>query len=72
MPAKDTVLLHLSDTEATTKLIRKDVDNLVQNIKDNLSLECLRIENSEYTIPKILLKRLDIKFCELSELVAGC
>ena len=38
MPAKDTVLLHHSDTEATTKLIRKDVDNLVQNIKDNLKL----------------------------------
>jgi hypothetical protein len=38
MPAKDTVLLHLSDTEATTKMIRKDVDNLVQNIKDNLKL----------------------------------
>ena len=35
-------------------------------------LEFLRIENSEYTIPKILLKRLDMKFCELSELVAGC
>jgi hypothetical protein len=38
MPAKDTVLHHLSDTEATTKMIRKDVDNLVQNIKDNLKL----------------------------------
>ena len=40
MPAKETnaVLLHLSDTEATTKLIRKDVDKLVQNIKDNLKL----------------------------------
>jgi len=35
MPAKDNVIL-LSDTE--TKLIRKDVDNLVQNIKDNLKL----------------------------------
>jgi hypothetical protein len=44
MPAKENpssaaVLLHLSpDTEATTKLIRKDVDKLVQNIKDNLKL----------------------------------
>ena len=35
MPAKENVLL-LSETE--TKLIRKDVDNLVQNIKDNLKL----------------------------------
>ena len=35
MPAKENVLL-LSDNE--TKLIRKDVDNLVQNIKDNLKL----------------------------------
>jgi len=35
MPAKENVLL-LSENE--TKLIRKDVDNLVQNIKDNLKL----------------------------------
>lgn len=39
MPAKDSLHLQLSpDAEATTKLIRKDVDNLVQNIKDNLKL----------------------------------
>lgn len=35
MPAKENVLL-LSENE--TKLIRKDVDHLVQNIKDNLKL----------------------------------
>jgi len=35
MPAKENVLL-ISEDE--TKLIRKDVDNLVQNIKDNLKL----------------------------------
>jgi len=35
MPAKENVIL-LSDNEA--KLIRKDVDHLVQNIKDNLKL----------------------------------
>ena len=35
MPAKENVIL-LSENE--TKLIRKDVDNLVQNIKDNLKL----------------------------------
>ena len=35
MPAIENVLL-LSENE--TKLIRKDVDNLVQNIKDNLKL----------------------------------
>jgi len=35
MPAKENLIL-LSDNE--TKLIRKDVDHLVQNIKDNLKL----------------------------------
>lgn len=35
MPAKDNVLLL---TESETKLIRKDVDNLVLNIKENLIL----------------------------------
>jgi hypothetical protein len=40
MPAKENAaaVIQLSDAEATTKLIRKDVDKLVQNIKDNLKL----------------------------------
>jgi len=37
MPAKENVLL-LSDSANQTILIRKDVDNLVQNIKENLKL----------------------------------
>jgi len=37
MPAKENVLL-LTESAAQTILIRKDVDNLVQNIKDNLCL----------------------------------
>ena len=36
MPAKESVLVKLSDNE--TKFLRKDVDHLVQNIKDNLKL----------------------------------
>ena len=37
MPAKENILL-LTDSSNQTKLIRKDVDNLVQNIKENLKL----------------------------------
>merc|ERR1711936_104464 len=37
MPAKENVLL-LSESANQTILIRKDVDNLVQNIKENLKL----------------------------------
>ena len=37
MPAKDNVLL-LTESANQTILIRKDVDNLVQNIKENLKL----------------------------------
>jgi len=50
MPAKENpsaVLLHLSDTEATTKLIRKDVDKLVQNIKDNLKLSYEAVQHDK-------------------------
>jgi len=43
MPAKENVLL-LSESANQTILIRKDVDNLVQNIKDNLILT--QYENS--------------------------
>ena len=54
MPAKENpsaaVLLHLShDTEATTKLIRKDVDKLVQNIKDNLKLSYEAVQQHDKT-----------------------
>lgn len=51
MPAKDSVLLHLSDAEATTKLIRKDVDNLVQNIKDNLKLSFEAVHEKAMSSP---------------------
>lgn len=37
MPAKENVIL-LSESSNQTILIRKDVDNLVQNIKENLKL----------------------------------
>jgi len=37
MPAKENILL-LAESNNQTKLIRKDVDNLVQNIKENLKL----------------------------------
>jgi len=37
MPAKENILL-LTESNTQTKLIRKDVDNLVQNIKENLKL----------------------------------
>eukprot|EP00092_Neocalanus_flemingeri_P033033 GFUD01035927.1.p1 GENE.GFUD01035927.1~~GFUD01035927.1.p1 ORF type:complete len:204 (+),score=26.65 GFUD01035927.1:186-797(+) len=37
MPAKENILL-LTESNNQTKLIRKDVDNLVQNIKENLKL----------------------------------
>merc|ERR1712228_621465 len=37
MPAKDNILL-ITESSNQTKLIRKDVDNLVQNIKENLKL----------------------------------
>jgi len=37
MPAKENILL-IAESNNQTKLIRKDVDNLVQNIKENLKL----------------------------------